>query len=639
MIGTFTPLLGLLVSIFILMLGNGLINILLPVRMGLDGIATDTIGVVLSLYAVGMLFGGIYSRHLIARVGHIRMFAASAAIGSVSILICGLVSDAVLWGAMRILIGFCNAVAFAVMDGWLSDQSTRENRGRILAINQTVILAAMFAGQFLLNVADPASHQLFLLCGILLCLAVVPVTTSRNYGPKITEFAPIPIVELFRQSPLGITSAFICGILYSSILFMLPVFSVAKGFADLELSLIMGALISGAFLLQFPVGHLSDRYDRRTVLLYILLVAMTAALAVPIAVNAGLFWLMLISVAITGGIIACLYPLSISETFDRLRQNELVAAMGGIIAIYACGSILGPAFSAIVMERFGADGYFFFIAAVQFSLVLFILFRMQVREAIPVDEQEEFVMHDATISAIELDPRTLFVETAEPRSQEAEFIASIAKYDPDRALELANSLVTCAPESEQEQVVELASVLAEVRDSDALQLYDTLSKAVPSYRQEIAEAIAVASPEQATEIISRLIEDTPDNPAEAIIAITQTTPGQGIEIVEAAAEASIQSRPEDASEVMLAIVEDFASNLADARDELRHADKPYDQTNQKAAEIVHRLAAISSEMAADAATAVVEAIPEVAPAVVETTPEVAEEVAQALQDHNSNETV
>ena len=567
------------------------------------------------------------------------MFAASSAIGAVSILICGLVSDAVLWGAMRILIGFSNAVAFAVMDGWLSAHSTQENRGRILSINQTVILAAMFSGQFLLNVADPSSQQLFLLSGILLCLAVIPVTTSRNQGPNITEFSPMPIVGLFRLSPLGITSAFFCGILYSSILFMLPVFSVAKGFSDLEVSLIMGAVISGAFLLQFPVGHLSDRYDRRTVLLCILLVAMMAALAVPFAVNAGWFWLMLLSVAITGGIVACLYPLSISETFDRLRQNELVAAMGGIIAMYAGGSILGPAISAIVMERFGADRYFFFIAAVQFLLVLFTLFRMQMRESIPVNDQEEFVMHDATISAIELDPRTIFVAKAKPRSQEAKSIAIIAKHDPDRALELADSLVTGAPESEKEQAVELASALAEVDDSDALQLYDTLTEAAPSYRQEIAKAIAVASPGEAAEIIPRLIEDTPDNPAEAVIAITQVTPRHDIKIIEAAAEASVQSRPEDASKVMQEIVENFASNLADTRNELRHADKPYDQSNRKAAKIVRRLAEISSELAADAATVVVETMPEVAQAVVEATPEVAEGVFRALHEHNDGETI
>ena len=632
MVSTLAPLVALLISIFTLMLGNGLINILLPVRMGLDGVETDTIGLVLSLYAVGMLFGGIYSRHLIARVGHIRMFAASAAIGSVSILACGMMSDALLWGAMRILMGFSNAVAFAVIDGWLSEQSTRENRGRILAINQAIIMLAMFSGQFLLNIASPTSQQLFMLCGILLCLAVIPVTTSRNHAPEMVSVEHIPILRLFRLSPLGVTSAFFCGILYSAILSMLPVFSSAKGFAGLQLSQVMGAAIFGAFLLQFPVGYLCDRYGRRTIMLYILLTAIAASLAVPQFANDDHFWFMLPFIAITGGIIACLYPISISEIFDRLRQREMLAAMGSIIAIYAGGSILGPLLSASVMEAFGADGFFFFIAVVQLLLIVFIFYRIQVRDALPIDEQEEFVMHDATISGIELDPRTLYEETHEPRSQETETIASIARNDPSRALELANALVAGALESDQGQAVEIAMALAEVQDFDLLQLYKTLSEAAPNYRQEIAESIAVAAPEQVTEIVSQLMEDSPENRTEAVIAITQVTPEKGIDIVEAAAEASFKNRPEDASEVVTEIAEAFATTLSHTRDELRYTDRAYDKTNQTVAAMVHRLADISPELAVSAATAVVETMPEVASAVVAATPEVADEVARTLKE-------
>lgn len=402
-----SPLLLLFASVFILMLGNGLINILLPVRLSLESVDTDSIGLILSLYAVGLLLGGMYSGHLIQRAGHIRVFAFSAALGAISILVCSLYTDTWLWAAMRIVIGFSNACAYSVMDGWLSDSSTPKTRGRILATNQVVMMGAMFIGQFLMVLADPMTHLLFVLAGIILCFSVIPVSMNRNPGPIIETNESMPILKLYKRSPLGVISCFFCGILYSAIFNMLPIFAADNNITGLQLSWFMGSSILGAFLLQFPVGYLSDTFSRRTVMLYVIVVSAVAGLLIPIMLAADQFLVVLVLNGITAGICACLYPMSIAEAFDRLKQSEMVGAMGSLIMVFAVGSMIGPYSSSLVIKWMGSGMLFTFLAVIQGGLAFFIVYRMQVRESVPSDEQEDFVMQGAAMPiGVHLDPRT-----------------------------------------------------------------------------------------------------------------------------------------------------------------------------------------------------------------------------------------
>ncbi|MEH6445469.1 MAG: MFS transporter, partial [Oceanospirillaceae bacterium] len=222
---TLLSLISLFASCFILMMGNGLVNVLLPVKMELGGIDTGTIGLVLSLYYVGMLVGAIYSKYLIKRVGHVRVFAGVVALGAVSILLCSFEADPVLWGAMRIALGFCNACAYTAMESWLSDSSTKESRGKVLAAYNAVVLSGLFAGQFILNIASPSENTLFIIGGILLCLAVIPIALGRNTGPVIDDVAPMSIFSLIKKSPLGVACCVVGGLIYAALFNMLPVFA------------------------------------------------------------------------------------------------------------------------------------------------------------------------------------------------------------------------------------------------------------------------------------------------------------------------------------------------------------------------------------------------------------------------------
>ena len=603
---TLVSLIPLFISCFILLLGNGLINVLIPVRMGLDGMDTNTIGTVLSLYFVGMLLGAIYSKNLIKRAAHIRVFAGCVSLGAVSILICSLFSDPILWGGMRIVLGFCNACAFTAMESWLSESSSKETRGKVLAAYTAVVLSGLFFGQFFMNMASPEGSTLFVFSGILLCAAVIPMVLSRNSGPAVSEVSSMSLFALYKISPLGVVSCLISGVIYSATFNLLPVFAKDYGIVDFQLSLYIGAAILGAFLLQFPVGYLSDRFDRRTVLAILLFISAVADFSVPVLASQNVMWAVFLGTAITCGIIACTYPLSISEAFDKLRQSEMVAAMGSMILAFSIGGVLGPYTTSIVMDYYGNAALFYFVALIQLLLAGFVMYRMAVREALPVEDQEHFVMQGASITAsVELDPRTEYIEQQPELSSEAETAVSIAETDPAAAVKMARALAMANPVLG----VEVAAAVATVHGIDVLRLYEVMKEAVPDQILDVTRAVVTVRPELAYELVSKLAEWYPEQVVSVAAEIGQALPDLRIEM----AKVAVEYAPESVAEV----AEYYAQVLAEEHDAVRPADRDDDTSEEDAASIASELWQAAPEQALDVAVTMVDAIPESAVLVAE----------------------
>ena len=603
---TFFSLISLFISCFVLLLGNGLMNVLMPVRMELDGVGTDMIGLVQSLYFVGLLLGAIYSKNLIMRAGHILMFAGCVSLGAASILICSLFDDSRVWGGMRLLLGFCNACAFTAMESWLSDASSKETRGKVLAIYNAVVLSGLFVGQFLMNLADPATATLFVVGGMLLTLAVIPIVMSRHSGPMIEEVATMSLVALYRVSPLGVVSCLISGLIYSAAFNLLPVFAKEYNIVDFQLSLYVGVAILGAFLLQFPVGYLSDRFDRRSVLLCLLVISSGACLSVAITAPLGLIWAVFVSTAVTCGIIACTYPISISEAFDKLRQSEMVAAMGSMILAFSIGGIIGPYSASLVMNALGNTALFYFLAAIQLALAGFVIYRMTASVALPVEDQESFVMQGAGLPAmVDLDPRTEYVETEQPMSAEAETLVNLAQNDAAEAIVMAQAIVRNNPE----QAIEVAGAVASVTDMDVLALYDAMNEVVPEQMDDVMQAIVTAQPELGYTLVSHLAASNPENVVDVAAQIGQELP----ELRNDMARIASETTPEAAVEV----AEHYAQLLAEEHEAMRPADREDATTETDAAEIANEIWDVVPEQAVDVATTFADAVPESAVPVTE----------------------
>lgn len=596
---TLLPLTSLFVSCFILFLGNGLINVLLPVRMGLDGASVDSIGAVLSLYYVGMLIGAVYSKNLIKRAGHVRMFTGCVALSAMSILICSLFLDPVFWGVMRIVIGFCNACALTAMESWLGDSSDIKTRGKVLATYNAVVLAGLFGGQFFMNIANPIDTTLFVVAGILLCAATIPIGLSAKSGPVLGEVDPMPLRKLYYISPLGIVSCLISGLIYSALFNLLPVFAGQNDINEFDLSIYMGVAIFGAFLLQFPVGYLSDRYDRRTVLLGLLFVSALSGLAVVALARWQYFPAMFVATGVTCGIVACIYPLSIAEAFDRLKQSEMVAAMGSMILAFSFGGALGPISASFVMSKFGGASLFYFLAIIQVLLAGFVIFRMVARNALPVAEQENFVMQNAAVSpSIELDPRSEYVETVRELSAEEEMAVAIANVDPAAAVKMTRALSLIDPQL----CTGVATAIARVNGIDVLRLFDVMMEVLPSDLLNVTRSLVTARPEFAYELMVRLGKSYPDRVVEVAEAIGHDLP----ELRVVTAKAAMLIAPDSAFEM----AEYYAQLLADEHESVRYAEREDDQSTEFALNISAELWHGAADQAMDVAVAMADAIPE-----------------------------
>jgi len=592
MTATLLSLFALFLSGFVIMLGNGLINILLPTRLNFESVSTDNIGLIMSMFSVGLLLGGIYTRRLIIRVGHIRVYASCAAMAAISILTCYLWLNEWLWALMRILMGFCIAAINVVADGWLSERATSETRARILATNQIVLLSAMFLGSFMINLASIDQATLYILAGVLLCGGVIPIAMSSASAPDIEDAPAMPLAELVKASPVGVISVLVCGMLLSSLLSMLAVYAQAKSFTGVHLSLLVGAAIIGGVILQYPIGYLADRFERRKVMLYITLIAMFGTLAIPLVIDRELFIIVLLLVSLSSGIISSLYPLGIAETFDRLQHNEMGLAIGAMIIIYASGGIIGPYAMGLVMEHIGVNYFFTAMAGIQLMFALFILYRSRVRRSIPTDQQESFVAQGAAgWVSTELDPRIEYTD-ATNLSPAAETALQLAAIDPALALEMVSLVARASPD----QVLEVAGALAGVEGIDVSQLYRRVNREAPEQQQELLQTIITETADSSAEFVNVVFDEAQSGDiAQLAAAMTEAVPEQGLEILEAATDAVLDENPE----IIVDIAAGYLNNVTDSWEDMRYADRLVDVGEQSISDMVSMIAEKAPEQIAD----------------------------------------
>jgi len=592
MSATLLSLFALFLSGFAIMLGHGLINILLPTRLSFESVSTDNIGLIMSMFSVGLLLGGIYTRRLIIRVGHIRVYASCAALAAISILTCYLWLNEWLWALMRILMGFCVAAINVVADGWLSERATSETRARILATNQIVLLAAMFIGSFMINIAPIDQATLYILAGVLLCGGVIPIAMTSACAPDIENAPPMPLPKLLKTSPVGVISVLICGLLLSSLLSMLAVYAQAKNITGVDLSLLVGAAIIGGVILQYPIGYLADRFERRKVMLYIILASMLSTIAVPFVLDRQLFWLVLLLVGLSSGIISSLYPLGIAETFDRLQQNEMGLAIGAMIMLYASGGIIGPYTIGLVMEHIGVDYFFTSMAIIQLLFALFVFYRSRVRRSIPTDQQEAFVAQGAAgWVSTELDPRIEYTDASD-LSPAAQTALDLAAIDPNLALEMVSLVARASPD----QVIEVAGALAGVEGIDVSELYQRLNREAPEQQHELLQAIITETTDSPVELVNTVFDEAQSSDiAQLAVSMTEVAPEQGLEIIEAATDAVLEENPE----IIVDIAEGYLNNLTDSWEEMRYADRLADEGEQSISDMVSMIAEKAPDQMAD----------------------------------------
>ncbi len=362
---------ALLLSIAVLLFGVGLMGTMLSVRLTLEAFHPQIKGLVLSAYYIGLVLGAYQAGWVIRRAGHIRAFAIFAALSTAAILLQGLYLSAVSWFLLRVLIGFSLSGIFMVVESWLNERSDASNRGVLFSIYQVIYYAAIGAGQFLLYLGDPMGMELFMIVALLFALCLVPVAISQASTPsQPMERTPLAIRQTWRNSHLAFITCAGSGLLTGALMTLLPAAAVRLELTLDMISPLMASLIFGGVLLQWPIGHWSDRFGRRPVIMIVAFATLAVSLALMLILVDLPFWGLMALAALLGGFSFTLYPLAVSLANDALEDGNFVSVSAALIFIWGVAAAFGPILGGWIQGMTPPGGLFGFLAAI--SALMFV---------------------------------------------------------------------------------------------------------------------------------------------------------------------------------------------------------------------------------------------------------------------------
>lgn len=396
---------AVLVSGLMLSCGNGLLGTLLGVRLALGETEAVIIGGIMSAYFGGLLLGSLYADRMIRRVGHIRSFSALASILSAAALAHAFLPSLTVWGLLRLAEGFAVAGLFMCMESWLNDRAPNAYRGQVMSCYMIVIYAGLGAGQFLLLVESPEGFALFALSSVLLSVALVPLALTRYAAPELLSPQPFGFRRLMEISPLGVVGSFTSGVVLGAVYGLGPAYTLAIGMDTHGTAFFMAAVLFGGLLLQWPIGRVSDRFDRRRVIAAVAVASAATSLGMILTAGWGSI-VLFVTAVVFGGAIYLLYPLSVTHANDFIPAEDLVPASGGLLLAYSTGATIGPAIAAAAMSLMGNWGLFAITGLAGLAMTGFALSRMIHARPIPAETETRFaVVPRTTPVSAELDPR------------------------------------------------------------------------------------------------------------------------------------------------------------------------------------------------------------------------------------------
>ena len=403
----------------IIMIAFGFQGNLLGVRSVIEDFSLLATGVLMSAYFIGYFIGANIVPNLVARVGHVRVFAAFASMASLSILVHAVVVNPLVWSIARFLTGMSMVSIFIVTESWLNDRANNRSRGKLLSVYMFVTFGSIALGALLLNFSSPIKFEPFILISLLLSIALVPILLTKRKAPRFKKISPMKIKELYKISPMGVVVSFCNGLVHSAIFSLTAVYAIKMGFSIFEISLLIFLITIAGAVFQWPVGFVSDKMDRRKVIVYSSIIsAFFAFLAIAsFGMAAELMYLSVnwetnkimffVFVTIFAGFSLPIYAINIAHTNDYISKEKFVAAGAGLQLVMGLGAIGGPITCVIFMDNFGPSGFFIFLIILQIVISVFGFYRMSVR---PTEENPDSTFtplpRNITPLGIELDPTT-----------------------------------------------------------------------------------------------------------------------------------------------------------------------------------------------------------------------------------------
>ena len=372
MVETLSRIWALLVGVLFLMVGNGIQGTLLGVRGTIQGFSTLELSLVMSAYFAGFLGGSRFTPDLIRRVGHVRVFAALGSVIAAILILYPTLSNPWAWMGLRVVMGFCFSGVYVTAESWLNHAASNAYRGTALSLYMVAQMVGIIAAQGLVTVTDPMSYLPFVIPSVLVSIAFTPILLSIQPTPAFARARPMGLRKLFRIAPLSCAGAFTLGGVFSALFGMASVYGGAVGLSVPQISTFIAAMYVGGLVLLFPLGLLSDRMDRRRLILYVLAFGLAGTL---IGVLGGSFAALVVAALVVGGAANALYGMFIAYANDHLEPEDMSSASGRLIFLNGVGATAGPLITGGLMAVGGPKGFWLFLVVLYAGLLAYGIYR------------------------------------------------------------------------------------------------------------------------------------------------------------------------------------------------------------------------------------------------------------------------
>jgi len=415
-----------------LMLAYGFQGSLLGVRAVKEEFSLTATGFMMSGYFVGYFIGAKTIPQIISRVGHIRVFAAFASVASLVVLIHAVYVSPFIWFMLRVLTGISMVSIYTVAESWLNDRASNKNRGSVLSVYMVILYGAMGLGMFLLNFSDPLNFEPFILISVITSAALIPILLTKRKAPTFKKISTMSLQEAFISSPFGIVSSFFYGTIQSALFTLLAVYATTMNFSIFQISLVTFLLAISGAISQWPIGKLSDMYDRRRVIIIVTFAAAFFAFCAIFAsdtmfydgvLGSNKFWFYIFLILFSFCSLP-MFSLILAHTNDFIPKEKFVAAGACLQFTFGMGAMGGPFLCSIFMGMVGANGFFIFLIFFHSLIGIYGIYRSKVRPVVENPDSQFVAMPQSiTPAGIELNPSTEPIEdpiktTTEPVIEE-----------------------------------------------------------------------------------------------------------------------------------------------------------------------------------------------------------------------------
>jgi len=402
-----------------LMLAYGFQGSLLGVRAVKEEFSLAATGFMMSGYFVGYFIGAIIIPKLISRVGHIRIFAAFASIASLVILVHAVFVNPFVWFLLRVLTGISMVSIYTVAESWLNDRASNKNRGSVLSLYMVILYGAMGCGMFFLNFSNPINFEPFILISVITSAALIPILLTKRKPPTFKKIEPMSLQEAYISSPFGIVSSFFYGTIQSALFTLLAVYAAGMNFSIFQISVVTFLLAVSGAISQWPIGKISDMYDRRKVIITVSFAAAFFALCavfasrqmyLPDGLATSKFWFYVFLILFSFCSLP-MFSLILAHTNDFIPKEKFVAAGASLQFTFGMGAMGGPFLCSIFMNITSLNGFFIFLMFFHILIGLYGIYRSRIRPVVENPDSQFVAMPQSiTPAGIELNPTTEPIE-------------------------------------------------------------------------------------------------------------------------------------------------------------------------------------------------------------------------------------